>query len=497
MSSDALSTFGALAAVMAVTAIDAAPRLPRRRLGAKIVRAWKRESIERALSWQLAFQVVATLMVLCSLIWFGVDRLFDQQHEQRGRDKAEGIAQLIREGANGGSAHLIERLKAQAAIRPGSYLVVRLADGSELYRDAERSFAMVDSGHEIGFAVQASRELAPRLDVTLVLDRGEVNRFMPMLATLLAIAASVGGLVAGLTVAWRVRRGLVPLRELARQARGIDTRKAGQRLRLVRPTDELRDTVVQFNALMDRLEAAQQQLEAYNANVAHELRTVLAGLIGPAELALSRERPGMEIRDALASTVEGLRGVTGTVNDMLFLTRVEHGARARGGAPQSLAALGQQVLEFHEAALEDRGLGFVIDGDAVVSVDAPLVKPALSNLISNATRFAEHHSTVKLLIRPTEDGRVHLVLENRGPAIEGSMTTRIFIRFAQAEPADPSPEARNHGLGLAIVAAVAHMHGGEPSARSTEGWTCTGFSIARMVASTASQTSSRDQLEPA
>lgn len=84
--------------------------------------------------------------------------------------------------------------------------------------------------------------------------------------------------------------------------------------------------VTQFNALLVRLNRAYQQLEGFNADVAHELRTPLATLIGETELALSRQRDVAELRDVLGSNLEDLQLLAGLVNDMLFLSRADRGS---------------------------------------------------------------------------------------------------------------------------------------------------------------------------
>jgi signal transduction histidine kinase len=83
--------------------------------------------------------------------------------------------------------------------------------------------------------------------------------------------------------------------------------------------------------------AAYAQLEGFNADVAHELRTPLATLIGETEVALSRERSGRALRDTLASNLEEMQRLSAMVNDMLFLSQADRGAVARRGEPVSLA----------------------------------------------------------------------------------------------------------------------------------------------------------------
>jgi two-component system heavy metal sensor histidine kinase CusS len=186
---------------------------------------------------------------------------------------------------------------------------------------------------------------------------------------------------------------------------------------------------------------------------------------------------------------------------------------ARRGAPLSLAALAREVVEFHEAPLEEAGLRLQVEGDAVVAVDEPLLKRALSNLLGNATRFAEPGSTVRVCISShsaeAEDAparvvassstatstansatsaadaataaaaprQVRVEVYNAGRAIDEQDLPRLFDRFFRADVSRCEAQ-QHHGLGLAIVAAIARMHAGSTLAASGGGVTRVGFTLA-------------------
>ena len=444
-----------------------------------------RHSISRRLSWLVAAQTFVGLTLLCALLWAFTSREFERKHAEQWDVKATIAQEIVLNTAKFGEAEIARQMAYYAMRRPDTYVVLKRADGSELYRDAPP-----------GFDVGGDRVLSGRFELTvpddpatgvsggvvrgeMALDCGEDRAMLAGIALMLLGTALAGGLGVGALVFRTVKRGLAPMMDLAVQTRAIDADRLGARLKLSEPAEELQPAVDQFNALMERLERAYVQLESFNADVAHELRTPLAGLIGHTELALSRERSTAELEETLSNNLEELQRLSAMVNDMLFLASADRGAAARLGAPVSLAALARQVIEFHEAALEDASLEVGIEGDAAVSVDEPLVKRALSNLIGNATRFAQPGTRLAVRIaQPSPGAAVRVEVENTGPAIAAEALPRIFDRFFRADAARCSAEGSHHGLGLAIVAAIARMHRGEPMASSKDGRTRVGFSLA-------------------
>jgi two-component system heavy metal sensor histidine kinase CusS len=440
-----------------------------------------RHSISRRLSWMVAVQTFIGLVLLCALLWGFTSRQFERKHAEQWEVKASIVQEIVRNTMQLGEAEVIAKMAYYAVRRPDTHLVLQRADGSEFYRDGPPAFDIhSDRVRTDRFVIETPPTVGGgRLVGTLVLDCGEDRAMLAGIALTLLGTALAGGLGVGLLVFRTVKRGLAPMMDLATQTRAIEADRLGQRLKLAQPVEELQPAVDQFNALMGRLERAYVQLESFNADVAHELRTPLAALIGHTELALSRERSCAELQDTMAANLEELQRLSAMVNDMLFLASADRGAAARRGAPVSLAALARQVIEFHEAALEDAALAVHIDGDAAVAVDEPLVKRALSNLIGNATRYAQPGTAVTVRIaQPGLDAPAQVEVENAGPAITAEQLPRIFDRFFRVDTVRCTAEGGHHGLGLAIVAAIARMHRGEPRAQSADGRTRVGFSIA-------------------
>ena len=436
-------------------------------------------SISTRLSRKLAVFTMLVLGALFAVTWGMVKMILVERNAADLKARCELITDVVSHAAGGGEAAVLAQLLSDAPMRASTRLEVWRADGSLLYADAA-SDALRQSTHTqaddfvIATPALAGGRVQARYTVDYARDAAMGTRWAWILV---GVTLAAGALVA-MGTRWHVRRGLNPLRDLTAQTRAISARHLDRRLALVDPAEELLPWIEQFNALMDRLQQAVQQLEAFNADVAHELRTPLANLIGETEVALSRERDAPALQETLASNLEEMQRLSALVNDMLFLSQADRGASARRGAPVSLAELARQVSEFHEATLEDAGLTLRVDGDARVPVDVALVKRALSNLIGNATRFAAPGSAIVVAIAPEADGECRVVVENAGEGIAADHLPRLFDRFFRVDASRCCDAAQHHGLGLAIVAAIARMHAGRTLAESAAGTTRIGFTLA-------------------
>lgn len=161
---------------------------------------------------------------------------------------------------------------------------------------------------------------------------------------------------------------------------------------------------------------------------------------------------------------------------LLELGWIDRGVGARRAPVASLASVAADVLDYHEAALAEAGLTAKVVGDAQGAFDVPLLRRALSNLLGNATRYARTGSLVQIHFKTTDDDRVEIRVTNCGECIAAEIFPHLFDRFFRADPARSHAQS-NHGLGLAIVGAIARMHQGKPVAWSESGVTSVGLEI--------------------
>jgi two-component system heavy metal sensor histidine kinase CusS len=433
-------------------------------------------SLRGRLSRWLALQTMLGLGLVCVVVYVLFALTVSERQDEALSQKQNTVEHLLA-GSDG------ERDLADVRQVLGSFLAghdelsLRLMgrDGQVLFETSSWR-AGPNEIKSRAFDIKVRSEDGGMARAILVLDKRMDDALLARLAWTLAVAALVGALAVSVGGFMLVRLGLAPLHKLVEQTGLVTATDLERRLDGAGQAYELQPLIQQFNALLDRLGVAYKQMEAFNADVAHELNTPLATLISSCELALRKPRSADDLREALASNLEELRSLASIVGDMLFLSNAERGGPARREWTPCLSVLAEEVIEFHEAALLDAGLTAKISGDAFATVDGPLLRRALSNLLGNATRYASPESSVLIQIDREKIGWVRIAVYNKGATIGVEHLPRLFDRFYRADPAR-SPADRNHGLGLSIVAAIARMHGGHAFAESAAGVTRIGMML--------------------
>ncbi|MFJ2442112.1 MULTISPECIES: sensor histidine kinase [unclassified Streptomyces] len=311
--------------------------------------------------------------------------------------------------------------------------------------------------------------------------------------------------LAGLTAAGIAGGALVgvalrPLRRVANTATRVSELPlhSGEVAPLVRVPDaeaDPRTEVGQVGAALNRMLghvgsalAARQQSETrvrqFVADAGHELRTPLASIRGYAELTRrGREDTGPDTRYALGRIEAEAERMTGLVEDLLLLARLDAG-RPLSYENTDLSPLVVDAVSDAHAAGQDHHWRLELpepDGPEVsVRGDAPRLHQVLVNLLANARTHTPPGTTVIARVRRVagpdgggvQVGRSSVLLEvqDDGPGIPPSLLPHVFERFARGD-ASRSRAAGSTGLGLAIVQAVVTAHGGTVSVESVPGRT--------------------------
>jgi two-component system, OmpR family, heavy metal sensor histidine kinase CusS len=278
---------------------------------------------------------------------------------------------------------------------------------------------------------------------------------------------------------WATRLAMKRTRRIAATSGRISAHALNERLSLEDTPEELLESTVAFNHMLDRLEDSFRRLSEFSSDLAHDLRTPIHNLLGEAQVALSRPRTAAEYRAVLESAVEEYERLSRMIENMLFLARADN-AQARA-APQwiDLRNFLVNLLSYYELLADERNIRLALDvraepGAALphaklrVWADELMLNRAVGNLVSNALHHGPSDCTVSVRAVARADGSADIEVANPGPGIGAEYLPRIFDRFYRPCSAREGSSAGS-GLGLAIVKSIAELHAGDVRVDSEPG----------------------------
>lgn len=305
------------------------------------------------------------------------------------------------------------------------------------------------------------------LVVATSLSRAE--RAIRNLLVALLVAGAVGLVLAAGSGWWLARRALRPVARITEEAGLIGSGgKLAERIQVPRAADELGRLAVTLNGMLARLEAAVTQQRRFVANVSHELRTPLTVMRSELDVSLASDTLSQDARAVLESTREEAERMTGLVENLLTLARIDeekglHLIRRRCDLRQIAKATARELRPIaaqHGVTIRLNG------GNGPVEADPERLEQVVRNLLDNAIRYSPPGGTITVEIK-NHDEQVELAVRDEGPGIAPPALEHVFERFYR-NPAASHAEGGS-GLGLAICWEIAEAHGGGMSATSAVG----------------------------
>ena len=304
-----------------------------------------------------------------------------------------------------------------------------------------------------GLRVSVARTVRARQQV-----RSAILRSLVLLEVLFSLA------LVGL-VWFSAGNGLAPL---ARLRARLDARGSSD----LAPLDdagmprELVPVVDAFNALLGRIDLGARAQDEFRANVAHQLRTPLAGLRLQLEWLAARHAGDRDSARSVALMLQANERMIRQTNQLLSLERAEPNRFARARlAPLDLSALvAESVQAFVEqAAVRHIDLGFEL-ASASVDGDRFLLRDLVDNLVDNALRYTPPGGRVTVGCAALPGGGSLLRVEDNGPGIPAHLRGQVFERFVRLDVG-----THGSGLGLAIVRDIAKLHGAQLALGDADG----------------------------
>ena len=324
------------------------------------------------------------------------------------------------------------------------------------YRTGAKLFSLIALNDQSGGQVYT---------LQIAQDRSSDERVERDFAVLFIIVLSGGVLASAFIAVTVTKRGLRPLGEMTQSLGRVGPTHLKERVAPASWPRELQPLAIAFDDMLERLDDSFTRLSQFSADLAHELRTPIANMMGEAQVALTRDRTAAEYRETLESNIGECERLSRIVDNLLFVARVDAArepiARKRFDARAAI----EKIAAFYQTLADDHHVAITCSGEGQIYADPDLFERAVANLLDNALRFTPENGSIEIGLRQ-RDGDFEVAVSDTGCGIAPEHLPRVFDRFYRAESSRSSDGA---GLGLALVKSIVDLHGGSAAIQSQLG----------------------------
>jgi signal transduction histidine kinase len=298
-----------------------------------------------------------------------------------------------------------------------------------------------------GFHLLVGRDVEARMQMARLLTDALLWSAVVMLVLGTAGAVAVRGLFR------------LTLADVSATAAAISAGDLSRRVRVSGRGDEFDLLAETINDMLERIARLMDGVRQVSNAIAHDLRTPIARARVRLEDAATHAETEADLRAAIERGLTDLDGVVAVFQALLRIAEIEAGARRSAFAAFDLAPLLLDLADLYGAVAEEHGQLLTVDIASPVPTvgDRDMIQQAVANLLDNALKFTPAGGAIRLSAAATPGEAVRIVVADGGPGIPEADRERATERFFRGESARSTPGS---GLGLALVQAVATLHGG-------------------------------------
>ena len=297
-------------------------------------------------------------------------------------------------------------------------------------------------------------------DGSFLLVAQDANRLSDMQSAIVRAFAWSAGLTLLLAItggAWLGNTFLRRIDTITRASRAIMEGDLSARIPVRGTHDEIEQLITNLNAMLSRIQQLMDGLRQVSSDIAHDLRTPLGRLRQHLENARERATTTADYDHATDAAIAEADDLLDTFSALLRIAQVEAGSQMSAFTELDFSALVRSIGETYQPVAEDarHKLAIQVEDGVHLTGDRQLLAQMISNLIENALKHTPEGTTISLGLRRSGAGFEAEVADD-GPGIPEIERGKVFDRFYRL---DRSRSTAGSGLGLALVKAIAGLHG--------------------------------------
>ena len=418
----------------------------------------------------LVYAILLTISAaaLAMFLWWFTAGLLDRQTASAIRADEQGLIERFDEGGIDGLVGTIEDRLAANVDDDAIYLLVdagmnRIAGNLDTWpsvadtpggwrqfqvrRGGMRSLALVFR-YELpgGYHLLVGRDVQVRMQLGNLLTD----------ALIWAVAIVLAMATAGAIIVRSLFRRTVA--NVSATAAAIAAGDFAQRVKVSGRGDEFDQLAEVINDMLDRITRLMDGVRQVSNAIAHDLRTPITRARGRLEEAARNAESSADLHAAIDRATVDLDDIVTVFQALLRIAEIEAGSRRASFRRVDIVTALEGVADLYGAVAEEKGITLSVSHPQRLEIngDAALIQQAVANLVDNAVKFSPENGAVRLTA--ARDGRrVRMTVTDQGPGIPELDRSRATERFYRGDTARGTPGS---GLGLALVQAVAYLHGG-------------------------------------
>ncbi|MGH7067852.1 MAG: ATP-binding protein [Acetobacteraceae bacterium] len=341
----------------------------------------------------------------------------------------------------------MRRVSGNLATWPTDLPVRRVWAELPIEREGIRSLARVRT-----FSLPGGFHLLVGRDVQVRAQLRDLLTGALLWALLVVLVLGLGGAV--------IIRGLFrrALGNISTTAAAISAGDLSQRVRLSGRGDEFDRLSETINEMLERISRLMDGVRQVSNAIAHDLRTPITRARARLEDAALHAETEAALRAAIERATVDLDGIVAVFQALLRIAEIEAGTRRAAFDRFDAAPVLAGLVDLYGPSAEEGGLSLAFDCPESLPLfgDRELIQQAIANLLDNALKFSPEGGVVRLAA-VAQASTVAITVADHGPGIPAADLSRATERFFRGEAGRSTPGA---GLGLALVQAVALLHGG-------------------------------------
>lgn len=253
---------------------------------------------------------------------------------------------------------------------------------------------------------------------------------------------------------------LSPINRLINATKDMSVTQFTKSIEIPKEDDEIKELVVSFNAMIERLQDGIERLDRFNSDVSHELKTPLTVIQGEVELSLRKLHEPKEYEKSLQTIQKQSKQIELIVKQLLLLTKYSKENIQDTFEECSLDSILMNTVDKFQLKLKEKNIKLHIEKLEPVSMNAncTLLESIFVNLLDNAIKYTPQNKNITISLY-NQDDKIHFIITDEGIGIENEHLSKITQRFYRVDSAR-NKKTEGFGLGLSIVQNSILLHDG-------------------------------------